>query len=144
VPIMTDVTEPLPRLWMVRWRFDFAAKPTKYGLWGRPGETKEVQAWCNNGEGLLRASIEGKQIVTREQKLFAECDGHSFVNFKWIAAAGMPAFAKGYGEAQLRSRIVGLTLVVRDNEIHVYDTGQIIVSDRTEEDKNYHYATFGR
>jgi hypothetical protein len=95
-------------------------------------------AYFQNKEGLVRASVEGKDILTREIKTLAECDGWDYVNFQWMAELRMRS--DGYGTSQH----VGLKLVTRDFWIEVYARGNVLRVPRTEEDKNYHYATFGR
>lgn len=113
---------------LYRWRFDFPDKEPKFGGWNDP----DVEAWNINKTGLARASIE----ILREEgpKTVVECDGHEFVNFKWVAVKG---FATPF-------QIIGLTLVGRDNEITVYTDGRHEDKQRTDEDKTYHYAGFGR
>lgn len=140
---MDIVSQNLPtRKYVLRWRYDYSNAPAKYGIWSRPGNTPEVQAWRQNKEGLVRASIEAKDISTKEQRTLAECDGWNFVNFQWIAVASTPALFKG--SVTPLTRLVGLKLMTRESMVEVYDTGEIKVLPRSEEDKTFHYATFGR
>jgi hypothetical protein len=131
---------PQNRKYKLRWRFDFAQKPAKYGMWDKPGETKETQAWCQNGEGLIRAAVEGKDPVTKEEVILAQCDGHDFVNFQWMAAAKVNPFFKG--TAKTSHFLLGLKLTTREKAFEVFPDGMVNKKDRT--DKNINYATFGR
>lgn len=138
----TDVTERKPRIWMLRWRFDFAGRPSKYGHWGRSEANPQGMAAFQLKEGLVRAAVEGKHQVTKESKIFAECDGWDYNVFKWMATAHAPVFMRG--EVTPYTRCVGLKLVTRDKEIEVYDTGDVLISKRDTQEMGIHYATFGR
>lgn len=142
MPIITDLYKPKQREWLLRWRMDFAGRPTKIGHWGRSEVQLSGMAAMQMREGLVRAAVEAKNIITRETMILAECDGWDFNLFKWMANAHAPCFIKG--SITPYTRCVGLMLVTREFEIEVYDTGDIIKVARTEEDKNFHYATFGR
>lgn len=131
---------PVTRRLSLRWRFDFSGRPAKYGQWDKPGETPETQAWCQNKEGLVRASIEGKDVVTKELVTVAECDGWDFVNFQWMAAAIVKPFFRGTANAA--HFLTGLKLITREKAFEAYPTGEMRLIDRTE--KNINYATFGR
>ena len=135
--------EVVDKKYDLRWRFDFCDGRIKYGKWSSPGETNAVKACYNNGEGLLRACIEGKNVFDpSDVRPLVDCDGHSFVNFKWNAAAFVPGNFKG--TVQPRTVLFGLKLVTRDHEIDVFATGEVQAKTRSEEDKKFHYATFGR
>lgn len=139
---ITDTDAPKQRLWLLRWRLDFANRPTKVGHWGRPEVQQSGMAAFQMKEGLVRACIEGKHIRTKEVKIFSECDGWDYNVFKWIACAFVQGMVRG--EVTPYTRAVGLKLVTRNKEIEVYDTGDVLVLPRTEEDKKFHYATFGK
>ena len=125
--------------YLLRWRFDYLDRPTKYGQWSRPATLVSDMAYAQHKEGIVRASVEGKDVETREVRILAECDGWDFVNFQWMAE--FRAGSDGYGS----HRHVGLKLVTRENWIEVYVRGGIVkVVPRTEEDKNFQYAIFGR
>lgn len=125
-------------LYLLRWHFDYVGNLPKYGQWSRAASRQEDMAYCQNKEGLVRASVEGKNVVTREVVTLAECDGHDFVNFQWMAEFR----AKSDGSGTYHH--VGLKLVTRENWVEVYTRGQVKIVPRTEEDKKFHYATFGR
>lgn len=129
-------------MYLLRWRFDFANHPMRYGQWSRAATRPEDMAAFALKEGLVRASIEGKHIETREIKTLAEVDGWDYCVFKWMAAASGPAFVKG--SVTLVSRILGLKIVAREREIEVYNNGQINIVPRAEDEKLIHYATYGK
>ena len=121
-------------MYLLRWRFDYAGKPTKVGGWH---DVREGQAALTNKEGLVRAAIEGVNVITEEERVLAECDGHDFVNFGWLALFRM-------NETRTVQDIVGLRMVTREMHLDVLTTGMLAVSKRPEEDKSFHYAGFGR
>lgn len=136
---------PQAPLYKIRWRFDFADRSSKCGMWSQPATRDEDKACFVNTTGLVRASIEGKEYQPSgfEDKVvtLAECDGHDFVLFKWNAVfLGGTIPGKGPGKHML----LGLKLVTRDIEVDVYPNGETRVSQRSEEDKKFHYAAFGR
>lgn len=126
--------------WLLRWRFDLP-KSTKCGLWCSSGNTNEDKACFVNKEGLIRASIEGKNVKNRSLKSFCEIDGPNFCNFEWVGATAIPGVSGGF---KVQSKIIGLTLVSRDFRTTVYIDGRIEVKPRTEQDKKFHYAGFGK
>jgi len=127
----------------VRWRFDFANSPTKVGFWGTPGNQKtgEGLAAFQNKSGLIRASIEGRDLQGGAVKTLVEVDGHDFCNFQWMAAA---KYALGGGDQVCPMKLLGMKLISRDFEYWVFPTGLVHREPRTAEDKSYHYATYGR
>jgi hypothetical protein len=126
----------------MRWRFDYANRPAKYGKWSHSGYTNECKAWCQPKDGLVRACIEGKEVGTNQVMTLAECDGWDFVNFKWMAVAMAPGNFRG--TIQPLHALTGMRLVTRENETLVFPNGQTKVEPRSDEDKRFHYATFGR
>jgi hypothetical protein len=128
------------KIYDMRWRYDFKDGRIRYGKWSRPSNTPELQAWRNNDEGLVRASIEGKDMFTGEIKPLAECDGHDFVNFQWIATASGNVMKSN----SLVHRLMGMKLLTRDYEHCVFPDGSGAVIPRSEADKKINFATFGK
>ena len=127
--------QPDSALYLLRWRFDFADKPVRYGMWSQAGTRDEDKASFVNTAGLVRASIEGKNVSTREIKTLAECDGHDYVLFKWNAAyISHGSFSAG------KHVLTGLKLVTREIELDVFSTGDVRVEARPQEDINFNYA----
>jgi len=120
----------------LRWRFDFQNRPAKYGQWSMPASRLEDMAAMNNGSGLVLASIEAQDVITQDVFTVASCAGWDFINFEWKCAAyGMDG---GYQE------IIGLTLVTRERQCHVYTSGETKLELRSDFDKQFNYATFGK
>lgn len=117
----------------LRWRYDFAQRPSRHGMWSLPAQTTEDMAAFQNKEGLIRASIEGQDVRTSEIKTFAECDGWDFLNFQWIAAR--------FGLYVGADKIVGIKLITRNLNIAVFANGEILQNPRT---LNINFATFGK
>ena len=111
-------------------------------MWSKSTNNPSDMASFQPKDGLVRAAIEAKDVSTREVKTIVECDGWDFVNFQWDAEFRTQMGAvNGMGVHTL----VGLKMVTRDYWISVNQfTGKVRTIKRTEEDKNYHYATFGR
>ena len=127
--------------YLLRWRFDFLGKPSKFGMWNAPGPTKHgaaLKAWATNKENLVAASIEGKDIYSREVKTLAACEGHNFVNMKWYAAI----FYKTPGNYP--GKPIGMILQTRDLDVLYLIDGQYATKDRTAQDKEFNYAGFGK
>lgn len=131
---------------LLRWRFDFFdSKPARYGIWNHAGTSELDYAWCVNKTNLLRASIESKCIVNNTIRPVVEVDGPEFVNFKWVGCVKMPINFKNKIKKQTCSPInVGLTLVNREHEITFFIDGQLKIEERSEQDKMFHYACFGK
>lgn len=137
----------IPFAGLVRWRFDYTDhKPTKVGQWCRAGEQPVDMAAYQSKENLATASIEFKANLTGLTKVVAECAGHDFVNFSWVAGACVgAAITKIIGDKQLRGQIIGLTLVTRDMKCTVMIDGQPPkIEARTEAEKAFNYAGFGK
>lgn len=118
----------------LRWRFDFANKPTRIGQWN--GTNENV---CHiNTEGLVRASIEAEDQVTWEVKTLCECAGDDFVQFQGLATFTFDNQLQGYHE------LVGLKLKKRYTEVYCYLDGSMAEVKRPEEDLKFHYEGFGK
>lgn len=131
--------QPKEALYLLRWRFDFADRPSRMGMWSQSGTRDEDKASFVNTTGLVRASIEGKDVVTRAVKVLAECDGHDYVVFKWNAA-----FISHGNFTTGQHVLTGLKLVTRDFELDVFPSGDVKISARLEDEKNFNYAAFGK
>lgn len=142
---MSDIIDhPLANAkYLLRWRYDFIAYNSKYGQWDREASIMTDMAAFNQKPGLIRASIEGKDIRTREIKTLAEVDGFDFCLFQWMAIAS----SSGSGiksSYQMVKKNIGLKLVTRNHFIEVYKSGVTKKILRTEEDKKFHFEQYGR
>jgi hypothetical protein len=128
--------------YLLRWRFEWPDKPAKYGMWSHSGAKDDLatKAWCNNKSGLLYAIIEAKDFITREIKTIVRCPGQDFRNFQWVALASMPGFVKG--SVTPMTRIGGITILTRAEDIQVFDTGQLRRTPSTTH--NLNFATYGK
>jgi len=127
-------------LYRLRWRFDFADRPSRRGMWSNPGNAVDSAAMVNK-TGLVRAAIEAEHRETFATTTVLECDGHDFVNFEWIA--GTPAPHLGFaGTAHLKGMIIGLSLVTSDLLQSVHIDGQITQRERTEYEKQNRLAAW--
>lgn len=123
----------VPKVWDLRWRFDFKTRPTRQGLWTNPGPVGN-QAWHQNKEGLAFAIIEGKHTRTKELKSLVVCEGHRFRNFQWIAA----------NRHARVTEVVGMSLWMDSKRVEVFIDGRVKVSELSEDEKKINLATYGR
>lgn len=124
--------------YLLRWRFDFSDRASVFGMWNSSVNT----AWDKNRDTLIRASIEAKSVKTAITKTVAECDGHDFRNFQWIALSRVPLNFKGSYTPS--SEHVGLKILTTEEEVAVLVSGQCGRRKLTEDEKGIHFATFGR
>ena len=111
-------------------------------MWGNPGRSRANQAWTQNREGLVRASIEGKDLVTKEIVTLAQCDGHNFRTFQYIAVARAPALITG--TIQPMTQLVGMKILTTDYELIVLDTGETGKAKLKDSERNLNFATYGK
>jgi hypothetical protein len=128
--------------YLLRWRFDYPSG-TKTGLWSRPGEHNSAKAWANHHAGLLRASIEAKDVRTKEIKPLAECDGHDFRSFQWVAVAKTPAIAFK-GSVTPATSIAGMRLLTSGKDILVLNNGSVRETPLSEGKKKLHFENYGK
>ena len=122
----------------LRWRFDYKDKDPVFGMWNSP----VIEAWNKNSDKVVRASIEAKSDVTAITQTVAECDGHDFRNFQWIALARVnPNFR---GSVSPVPEHVGLKLLTTEEEVAVLITGQCAKRKLTAAEKGLNLVTFGR
>lgn len=123
----------------LRWRFDWVDGRSKWGAWDTKGKDPALQAWSQNKSGLLYAAIEIKGNANLEIRRKVEVAGQDFCNFQWVAQS---YDAGQHGE--LPGKNVGLCLVSRNFLTTVFKNGVIEQFPRSEEDKAFHYAGYGR
>jgi len=132
--------KPLELKFLLRWRFDFVDGKVKTGCWN--GDA--ITAWNINKDGLIRASIEAKDYVTKKIKKMVECKGEDFVNFGWIGFASASAALMGGVTVTPNTKIGGLSMLTRDNNVRVFINGAANFKKRTDLEKKQHLAGFGR
>jgi hypothetical protein len=117
----------------LRWKFEYADKPARYGAWDDSAPEESAKAWKQPREGLLFASIEAKDFNGVIHRVF-ECAGEDFCNFQWEVAAQLNV--KGQPG---RYRLVGLTLVSRYHRATLFHKGLTSVEKRDADDLDNHY-----
>lgn len=118
----------------LRWRYDFADGKTRWGIWNDSGAKAADSAWANNREGLIRASIESESQTTWAVETVVECDGHDFVEFRWLAAAAISPLGFS-GSVTIPGAIVGLELITREKRASAIVNGKLLIRERTAEEK---------
>lgn len=116
-----------------RWRFEYADKAPRIGIWNYVGDDSALQAWNQPKEGLLFAVIEAKDHNQVIHRVF-ECSGQDFCNFQWEIEASF-SFKGKVGE----HRIIGLTLVSRNERATIFKNGACVVEPRQADDLDNHY-----
>jgi hypothetical protein len=110
--------------WLFRWRFEFHGnQPTHMGGWF-PATRFQDMAAAVNKEGLAVAMIEGKNFLTKEVKVFADCPGFDFINFQHLAL-----YINSCGKVTQRTH--GMRLIHRHGVVNCYETG-VIENERRE------------
>lgn len=115
----------------LRWRFEYAQKPAKYGGWDYTGNDPNLSAWRQSREGLIMAILEAKTMEGIVLPI-VECPASEFCNFQWEMEARMRASSMNY-------RHVGLTLVSRTHRYTCYLNGKVDVQERRADDLDNHY-----
>jgi hypothetical protein len=130
----------------IRWRYDWLDRASKCGMWSLTTKNEIDQAWNKQKENLMFASVEGK---TPEGETVTLCQvaGQDFCFFQWMAVASAPALALvGSNRKPFTpvTKLIGIKLVTRYENISVFDTGHIFREPRSAEDQAYNYAAFGK
>lgn len=131
------------RRYRLRWRFDYANGSTKFGIWDNPGTTDHDKAW-NKTKGIVRASIEAKEIATSKIGTIIECKGSAFRNFQWVAAARVPKAIGLKGSITPPTQLVGIKLLTENDEYCVLGTGELKKRPLTDAEKSIQFAAYGK
>jgi hypothetical protein len=107
-------------------------------MWNDSGPNEIDKAMYQNKTGLVRACIEAKHRETRQVTVVAECDGHDYCNFEWIALAVSPSIFAG-GTQKIRSQNIGLALVTMNERVCIFMDGTMRIEKRTESEKLFKY-----
>lgn len=111
-------------LYRLRWRFDFAGRPSRVGGWNSASTNPKDMAAFVDKTGLVRACIEAESVLTYQLKVLAEVDGHCYVTSSWEMAAALPTFNSGAYTTQ--GSIIGLSLVTLEEKLTVFVSGQVL------------------
>lgn len=119
----------------LRWRFHYANDRAPAACaWD---SAREGEASFTTKDQLRCAAIETMDHMGHMRRI-AECDGHDFINFEWIAQE-----RRGLDGAR-RTCLVGIKMRTRDMVTDVYKDGEIFARPMSTDDKKIHYAGFGR
>ena len=141
IPTFVMRKKYIQQRYMIRWRKDYKSGITKLGSWDRPGDSPSQWAYTYSNDGLLRAVIEGKNLENGVTETLAECDGHDFRNFEWIAVS--PAPVKN-AKVRLIGSIHGMTLMTTNHKYSCHIDGNISRRDLSEAEKKQHLISYGR
>lgn len=130
--------EPIPsKFFRLRWRFEFHDRPAKVGVWDNATEKQTDAAWAVNKTGLAFAIIEAEDRQTFATRQLVVVDGHEYASMQWEAYSKSPSFglAGAHGAVTLRSNIVGLSILTRDEKITSWVNGKTVRSALSDHDK---------
>ena len=129
--------------YFLRCHFDFLNKPSWSSMWNDSGPNNCDKACFQNKDGLIRAAIEAKDIVTRQIVILAECDGTDFCNFQWeaIALGGSIFNSKAHSAY---GHNIGLSMITRKEKVKVFMNGDVKIEIRNEKDKLINFVSYGK
>lgn len=136
---MAETKFGIQNKYVLRWRFDYVNKPSKFGLWSQHGPNASDRASAQSLEGLIYARVEGKEHTTRNSTVLAECAAQDFCFFQWEAAQKFNAVS--FRATSLPS-LIGLRMVTRHGDIIVYMDGSIKFEESNKSYQNF--ELFGR
>jgi len=129
-------------MWRLRWVYVYHnSRGTIAGMWNNPGTNPVDQAWTKPSDSLLWARIEGKNWQTAEKRVFAEMSGQDFMIFQWMAEASINAFGGISASYTPHSRLTGLKIIGRNQELEVYVNGNVITKPNINH-QNINFARF--
>lgn len=128
----------LPYKYEIRWRLEYLNKRVSYGMWTNPADEKDVsnQASAQDRTGLIYACIEVKNFSNRRSKVIVRCPMADYIQHRWIAFSPSPTISLE-GAVVLPKVIQGMTLVTRDEKVHVFVDGTIKREPMRELRNNY-------
>jgi hypothetical protein len=131
--------------YLLRWRFEWADKPTKCGMWSTSAAKNDDanQAWNKNTTGLLWAMVEAKNYINRaDQKIVVAVPGQDFMLFQWLALGIVGMRHLKIQNNKATTLIGGLKILTRYEEICVYDCGKVLRGPH--DNHNVNFAAFGK
>ena len=121
----------------LRWKLIYINKPPRFGQWCRPASIAGEKASEQNRVGLACAMIEAKEIRTRQISTLAECTAADYIEHRWIAALPVPVLLIKQQTIQGQGGIQGMSLITRDQKIHIHVDGKKYREAMTERSSNY-------
>jgi hypothetical protein len=114
----------IPERYLLRWRFTYSDhKPDKYGIWLDSGGPETMAAYTDK-TNLHCAMIEGKDLVTKKNKVLWEIPGHEFKEFQFLGAVSVnPLGFKG--TVKIKPQILGARLLTSGKMTTVFISGRV-------------------
>lgn len=129
---------PMQRLYRLRWRFAFADKKDRVGIWDDNGPSiKENSAWAVDKRGLTKVFIDCESLIDYTSKTLVECDAQDFALFQWRFISYV-----NFGNTAQRPIPAGLQMLTRDKKITVYVDGRIDIEDLNEDERGFHFTEY--
>lgn len=127
------------KTYRLRWRFDFAGKPSKFGVWNLATENPANKACFVDKTGLVRASIEGEDIETFKTVTLFECDGHEYVSCQGEAFVKVSNVLGLSGSQQPRVHLSGVSFLTREEKVTAHCNGQVTRRPLTDKEKSFNF-----
>lgn len=83
-------------------------------------------------------------MKTHHIRTLAECDGHDFRNFQWMAIGRMRGFPSDAADVKPITHLVGMKILTTNSEIIVYGNGSVETKPLPDGVKNVNFATYGK
>jgi len=133
-----SISNAIPKTYYrLRWRFDFADKKARVGVWNNASPLPQDSAWSVKKDGLIRAAIEGENIYTSEQVTLLECPGQDYATCQVVAYAKIPRAIGHHGTVTPKGHFGGMAILTRDEKITVYVDGRIERAPLTANEKKF-------
>lgn len=123
----------------LRWRFDFANKPSKVGVWNGASDLLSDKAAFVDKTGLIRAAIEVEDRLGCIVKPLVEVDGHRYASAKWLTATNLPAFFRRSKVTSMKRQpaIIGLQFLTDSHKVSAFVDGSVSFRDLTDHEKKF-------
>lgn len=128
---LTDGRLYVEPIYLLRWRMDYASRPSVYSGWASDVEEASRQP----RDGLVRVSIEGMERGANRVFRLAECSGDKFVQIGWMRVTRTPLNLAeirrktGCGDVKLTGQIHGIVLTADDETMTVLIDGSAKVEE---------------
>lgn len=122
-------------LYRLRYRLDYAGRPSVVGGWDRPHDDPKDQVWSKTKTGLVRVAIEGERRFYWTTHTLLEVDGHDFASLRWVNLLSLGGWSAGDFTAS--GSIAGLTILTGSKAATVFIDGSGDVRDLTDYEKKF-------
>lgn len=126
------------RYYRLRWRFDFAGRPSRAGVWNLASSDDATAAWRVPKDGLVCAVVEGEDMRTQETTVLFSCDGPDYVTCLGEMTARIPrgGFIGGNDGSPLY-QLAGITFLTRAERVTVWRDGSVTRRTLTDKEKEF-------